>query len=149
MDARVKYNTPTDTDTHANVNIRFATPLLRCVLFCFFSFWDKILNFCIIFTHERERERAMSLPSPPPGRERQRSHPSREGVGGEGEGTEDGRARKEKHQRHLDAFFMVQSSSFSRDERLKIAREKERKTHRREGSRGEDDEGKRLSLIHI
>ena len=85
----------------------------------------------------------MSLPSPPPGRERQRSHPSREGVGGEGEGTEDGRARKEKHQRHLDAFFMVQSSSFSRDERLKIAREKERKTHRREGSRGEDDEGKR------
>ena len=38
---------------------------------------------------------------------------------------------------------MVQSSSFSRDERLKIAREKERKTHRREGSRGEDDEGKR------
>ena len=85
----------------------------------------------------------MSLPSPPPGRERQRSHPSREGVGGEGEGTEDGRARKEKHQRHLDAFFMVQSSSFSRDEPLKIAREKERKTHRREGSRGEDDEGKR------
>ena len=75
----------------------------------------------------------MSLPPPPPGRERQRSHPSREGVGGEGEGTEDGRARKEKHQRHLDAFFMVQSSSFSRDERLKIAREKERKTHRRVG----------------